>query len=354
MRRISISAIVGVACILAATTSVVAQDLGEAARQERERKTNLTRHATVITNDDLSREKIVSPQPEIPVVATAPAPSAPAPAIVAPQPSATRVAVQPVHPAPGEPGFSLGEYARKVREEKATRLAKEQELERQAADAAVVASAPQQEVQPAPVRSQRAAAALPPRSLQPAKIVAPPAVVTKRDKQVAKHDAQVTKREAQVVTKNVSTGAVEVRRGDSLWRISRRHLGHGHLWQLVWKSNPQIANPAIIRIGQTLDLPSAEVVAAALAKEAETRLANARTSTRPQMVTRVSAPKTIETASRAGQDGKSQQMRVPSTVDSGTLPAISSTKVVRNDTQTASSPAFTAVAVAPDRSSRRP
>jgi LysM repeat protein len=265
MRKVSISAIAIMACMLAAASSVAAQDLGEAARLERERKANLTRHVPVITNEDLGRDRIVLPQTETPEVAATPAPSpivtAPAattviaskPAIVPGVRPAT-VATQNISPQPGELGFSLGDYARKLRAEKVERLAREQQLQRE--PSAVVASAakPAAEIHvgSAPARSLQSAKNLPARSLE------------------------LTNDVAKAVTKNVAGDrAVEVRRGDSLWRISRRHLGRGHLWQLVWKTNPQIANPEVIRVGQTVQLPSSEIVAAALANESVTRVAKA-------------------------------------------------------------------------------
>ena len=49
---------------------------------------------------------------------------------------------------------------------------------------------------------------------------------------------------------------IKVRRGDSLWRIARRHLGRGKKWAAFYKANKdKIDNPDRIFPGQVLILP---------------------------------------------------------------------------------------------------
>lgn len=49
---------------------------------------------------------------------------------------------------------------------------------------------------------------------------------------------------------------IKVRRGDSLWRISKRHLGNGKKWAKFYRLNKRkIDNPDLIFPGQTLILP---------------------------------------------------------------------------------------------------
>jgi len=49
---------------------------------------------------------------------------------------------------------------------------------------------------------------------------------------------------------------IKVRRGDSLWRIARRHLGKGRKWAAFYKANKhKIDNPDLIFPGQVLILP---------------------------------------------------------------------------------------------------
>jgi len=50
---------------------------------------------------------------------------------------------------------------------------------------------------------------------------------------------------------------IRVRRGDSLWRIAKRHLGKGRKWAAFYKANKaKIDNPDLIYPGQTLVIPS--------------------------------------------------------------------------------------------------
>jgi nucleoid-associated protein YgaU len=49
---------------------------------------------------------------------------------------------------------------------------------------------------------------------------------------------------------------IRVRRGDSLWRIAKRHLGKGRKWAAFYKANKaKIDNPHLIFPGQTLIIP---------------------------------------------------------------------------------------------------
>jgi len=49
---------------------------------------------------------------------------------------------------------------------------------------------------------------------------------------------------------------IRVRRGDSLWRIAKRHLGKGRKWAAFYKANKaKIDNPDLIYPGQTLVIP---------------------------------------------------------------------------------------------------
>jgi nucleoid-associated protein YgaU len=45
-------------------------------------------------------------------------------------------------------------------------------------------------------------------------------------------------------------------RGDTLWRISREHLGHGALYRTIFQANAEkIRNPHRIYPGQSLTIP---------------------------------------------------------------------------------------------------
>lgn len=46
-----------------------------------------------------------------------------------------------------------------------------------------------------------------------------------------------------------------VKKGDTLWSISRKELGNAFLWPKVWKENPEISNPDHLYPGQTVKIP---------------------------------------------------------------------------------------------------
>ena len=60
-----------------------------------------------------------------------------------------------------------------------------------------------------------------------------------------------------VVVPKIAT--ITVSHGDSLWRLSRRALGVGERYAIIFKANrEQIRNPNLIYPGQVLVLPAAE------------------------------------------------------------------------------------------------
>lgn len=49
---------------------------------------------------------------------------------------------------------------------------------------------------------------------------------------------------------------IKIRRGDSLWRIAKRHYGNGRKWKAIFKANRgRISNPDVIYAGRRLVLP---------------------------------------------------------------------------------------------------
>ncbi|HSO48101.1 MAG TPA: LysM peptidoglycan-binding domain-containing protein, partial [Rhizobiaceae bacterium] len=68
--------------------------------------------------------------------------------------------------------------------------------------------------------------------------------------------------QADVQVEPIKTGAsVIIRRGDNLWRISRRMLGKGVRYTTIYEANRnQIKNPSLIYPGQVLDVPGATSV----------------------------------------------------------------------------------------------
>ena len=53
--------------------------------------------------------------------------------------------------------------------------------------------------------------------------------------------------------------SVIIRRGDSLWKVSRRLLGEGSRYTVIFSANAsQIANPDLIFPGQVFDIPEGD------------------------------------------------------------------------------------------------
>ena len=48
---------------------------------------------------------------------------------------------------------------------------------------------------------------------------------------------------------NTVAQMITVKPGDSLWRLARRYLGHGHRWRALWKSSPWIRDPNYLKVG---------------------------------------------------------------------------------------------------------
>jgi nucleoid-associated protein YgaU/gas vesicle protein len=77
--------------------------------------------------------------------------------------------------------------------------------------------------------------------------------VTEIDDQVASAEPTISNERVSVL----DTGRVIIRRGDNLWRLSRRVFGRGIRYTSIYDANrDQIRNPALIFPGQVFDLPT--------------------------------------------------------------------------------------------------
>lgn len=253
-----------------------AQSLGEIARRERERRGTLTQHSPVLTNEDFQRRKILEPVRE-PIRESVAQPATPVAAPVIEAPVAAPVQV------------SLGEYARQLREQRAARLA---------ASAPVVAVVPTPVTQPAPAAVTRTSAepvrfrdtagrpvllgeyARQLRQQRQSREAAPQ-VAVKVDPTPPRVSLGEYARGLQIARKakrleiiesvgDVSASVVGVQRGDTLWKLSAFYLGRGDLWTTLWKANPQLSNPNLIRPGQVLRLPDTIQLARNTAPRPET------------------------------------------------------------------------------------
>jgi hypothetical protein len=236
MRLTHTSAVVALLGLLTVPfVAAAGQDLGEIARQQRQRHASLPAHAPVLTNDDLRRERIL---PDAPPGSSKPAPAKPD----------SGLSNVPLWSVADQPGFSLGEYARAWRRARAAR------------DLAAGSAGSLAPAASAKGATPSVSAGLP--------MPVPPQPLRSRK------SADVARQPAGTLAES-QPRIVRVTRGDSLWRISRVHLGRGSLWRLVWQSNPAVSNPERIEIGQAIRLPPSEAVEHALSHPRQIRARNA-------------------------------------------------------------------------------
>jgi hypothetical protein len=214
------------AFVLLSAGLCLGQSLGDVARQERERRSKLPKHTAVITNEDLEKDKIFSAPFDTEQMAASNA------ADTAPPVTTLPSANVPLWEVAEQEGFSLGAYARTLREER-------QRRERQSGLAQKPATAP---VAP-PERK-------PPAALQ------------------------------------TGLRLIRVERGDSLWRLARRHYGAGRLWRLLWQVNPEIRRPNLLSAGQMLRQPGDELLAFHKGHRSTMRIAAARDNHRGNGIVR--------------------------------------------------------------------
>jgi hypothetical protein len=242
--------------VLLSTGFCLGQSLGDIARQERERRSKLPKHAAVITNEDLKKDKIFSAPADMEQVATSNA------ADTTPQVTTAPAANVPLWGVAEQAGFSLGAYARTLREER-------QRRERQTE----LAQKPETPAATMPV-------AIPERKQSPAR----------RQHQASQGEpfpATPQPRAAQ----QTGPPLIRVERGDSLWRLARRHYGAGILWRLLWEANPEIRRPNLLSVGLMLRQPSDELLALYNGGKSTSRVEAARVNhrgnvRRPQRYTR--------------------------------------------------------------------
>ncbi len=281
LSRLHITAACALICasFLFFASAANAQDLAEAARQEKARKAAQSqKQSHVYTNEDLQHSQILTPEDR--TIAEARKKNTAPPAV-----NETSPAIAPTLDAAAPE--SLGEIARRIRREKAARQAEQarkvlppalfpMELPHESVLAhpkplspALVApsSAPAKPFKPAAPAgsvkrdpfSRTAISAAPrnnsisaskpmpmPKPISPSAPAAPPIVVP-----------PTTMHSSPVVSKS-HPESVRIQPGDSLWNLSRQYLGKGSRWQEWLNHNPGMGDPRQIQPGAVLLIPPLE------------------------------------------------------------------------------------------------
>jgi len=241
------------------TTECHAQDVADAAKQERARKESQQKRSKhVYTEEDLKRAQILTPEDRAQIEARK---NQAAPEREEESPDAFDAKSL-------SPDAPLGEVARRFR-----RLKELQKLQQSAefhlpfADGPVLASPkPMQPVRPhsfkpAAPAAPRFAPYRPPVKRSPFArprvfTAAPPMLVPSRPPAARLLPAQPTA-PAIAPVNPLKPNAVTVKRGDSLWKLAEQHLGGGLRWHDLVSANPGILDPNRIMAGSQIVLPAA-------------------------------------------------------------------------------------------------
>jgi nucleoid-associated protein YgaU len=259
-----------VSCAIFVTTECRAQDVAEAAKQERARKEAQQKKSKhVYTGEDLKRVQILTPEDRAQIEAKKN--QATPDAEEKPQDALDAKSLSPDVP--------LGDVARRFR-----RLKELQKLQQSAefhlpfADAPVLASPkPMQPLKPhsfkpvAPVTPRfapyqppvkRSPFARPriftaaPRMLQPSHPPAARLVPVPPPAPIAPAIGPVKPATPSAAKPVVVPNVVTVKRGDSLWKLAEQHLGRGLRWHDLVSANPGILDPNHIVAGSQILLPA--------------------------------------------------------------------------------------------------
>ena len=251
-------------CATLGATQCYAQDVAEAARQERARKESQQKKSKhVYTAEDLKRARILTPEDQAEIEARK---NQPDPATdQKPQEAVNGSAVAQEDNAQSLPADApLGDVARHFRKQRESlQLQRSAEFQLPFADAPVLAS-PKPPIQPlrAPtvqLAPPRIAPNLPRMKRSPFERpgVLPP--VSPRGLSSAAPAVRVSPSQprARVApSAPVKLNVVTVEPGDSLWKLAQKNLGKGLRWQELLSINPGLRDPNLIAVGSQIYVPA--------------------------------------------------------------------------------------------------
>ena len=232
-----------------------AQDVADAARQARARKQQPTKH--VYTNEDLRRGKILTPGDQSHAAANRKQHATPAPAA---KPDA-----EPLDANSNTPQEPLGDVARRYRNarresEKNSPFHLPQQQPELAAPKILaplpnpLTPIPRGSVVPSPTMPSGPAHRVDPfsrRRMQPAPPVTSPVRPAEPRIAVQPNVPELSRPR----TISPAAPSIIVQPGDTLWTLSRQHLGRGTRWLELMAANPHLADPTRLTPGTSLTLP---------------------------------------------------------------------------------------------------
>ena len=228
--RLSVPGIVFLCCTLVGISNCQAQDVAEAAKQERTRKENQQKHPKhVYTEDDLRHSRILTPEDSQRLEARRKEQTSP---VVEKLPETIDAESAPAQ-------LSLGEIARQYRNQKQARQP-QQSAEFHLPFSNPPLAAPVRPLQPVRPLSNRKDPFLRPPAPRPSlssttssRVVAPISY-----------------------SSSPALHIVTVQGGDSLWKLAQQNLGKGSRWPELLALNSRIANPSRIEVGAQIYIPT--------------------------------------------------------------------------------------------------